>query len=83
MASRQGHERPEPINELASEEHELFEKETSGQATDADRERLKDLDVRLDQCWDLLTSAGPTGRRHGSDDAEVRDEQDRRADYLD
>jgi uncharacterized protein DUF2630 len=42
------------INELAHEEHQLFEKEASGEATDADRERLKHLEVSLDQCWDLL-----------------------------
>src|SRR2546422_11263238 len=42
------------INELAHEEHELFEKEARGAATDQDRERLRDLGVQLDQCWDLL-----------------------------
>ena len=42
------------INELATEEHELFQKEARGEANDADRDRLKDLEVRLDQCWDLL-----------------------------
>ncbi len=42
------------INELAHEEHELFEKESRGEATDADKERLKDVGVELDQCWDLL-----------------------------
>jgi Protein of unknown function (DUF2630) len=42
------------INELAGEEHELFEKESAGNASDADRERLKRLEVSLDQCWDLL-----------------------------
>ena len=42
------------INELAGEEHELFQREARGEASDADRERLHDLEVRLDQCWDLL-----------------------------
>jgi hypothetical protein len=42
------------INQLAHEEHELFEKESHGQATDEERERLRWLQVRLDQCWDLL-----------------------------
>ena len=42
------------INELAHEEHELFQREASGEASDADRDRLRDLEVRLDQCWDLL-----------------------------
>ena len=64
------------INELANEEHELFEKETSGQATAADRERLKDLGIQLDQCWDLLHQR--RARRAAGmdpDDAEVRDER--------
>jgi Protein of unknown function (DUF2630) len=42
------------INELAAEEHELFQKEGRGEATDADRERLAELQVMLDQWWDLL-----------------------------
>jgi len=42
------------INELAREEHELFERESHGRVTDADRERLRRLEVTLDQCWDLL-----------------------------
>ena len=42
------------IGELAHEEHELFEKESRGEATDADRQRLKALQITLDQCWDLL-----------------------------
>lgn len=42
------------INDLAHEEHQLFEKESQGDATDGDRERLKRLEVTLDQCWDLL-----------------------------
>jgi Protein of unknown function (DUF2630) len=42
------------IDELAREEHELFERESSGAATDADRERLQKIQVMLDRCWDLL-----------------------------
>jgi hypothetical protein len=42
------------INRLAEEEHDLFGKESRGEASDSDRERLKDVGVRLDQCWDLL-----------------------------
>jgi hypothetical protein len=44
----------ERINDLAHEEHQLFEKESQGQASEGDRERLKRLEVTLDQCWDLL-----------------------------
>jgi hypothetical protein len=39
------------INELAAEEHELFQKESRGEATEADVERLRHLEVTLDQSW--------------------------------
>ena len=62
------------INELAHEEHELFERESHGKATDTDRERLRQLQVSLDQCWDLLRQR--RARRAAGldpDDAQVRD----------
>ena len=42
------------IEELVSEEHELWQREGAGDATDEDRRRLQALKVSLDQCWDLL-----------------------------
>jgi hypothetical protein len=42
------------IEQLVAEEHELWERESAGTATDSDRRRLRDLKVSLDQCWDLL-----------------------------
>ena len=42
------------IEQLVEEEHELWEREAAGNATDDDRRRLEDLKVSLDQCWDLL-----------------------------
>jgi hypothetical protein len=42
------------IEQLVTEEHELWEREAAGNATDADRRRLDDVKVSLDQCWDLL-----------------------------
>jgi hypothetical protein len=42
------------INELAREEHDLFQRESRGEVTEQDRERMKRLEVTLDQCWDLL-----------------------------
>jgi len=42
------------IESLVSREHELWEREARGDATDADRRRLAALSVSLDQCWDLL-----------------------------
>jgi len=64
------------INELAHEEHQLFEKESRGEASEGDRDRLKWLEVTLDQCWDLLHQR--RARRDAGldpDDARVRDEQ--------
>jgi uncharacterized protein DUF2630 len=64
------------INELAHEEHELFEKESRGEATESDMERLKDVGVKLDQCWDLLHQR--RARRSAGmdpDEADVRDER--------
>jgi hypothetical protein len=42
------------IEQLVAEEHGLWEREASGNASDGDRQRLRDLKVSLDQCWDLL-----------------------------
>jgi hypothetical protein len=42
------------IEQLVAEEHELWDREAAGNASDADRRRLDDLKVSLDQCWDLL-----------------------------
>ncbi len=42
------------IDRMVAEEHELWERESAGSATDADRQRLEALKVSLDQCWDLL-----------------------------
>lgn len=42
------------IEGLVAEEHELWAKEGAGEATDADRERLRKIKVELDRYWDLL-----------------------------
>ncbi len=42
------------IEKLVAEEHELWEREAAGNATDADRQRLESIKVSLDQCWDYL-----------------------------
>jgi hypothetical protein len=42
------------IEELVQEEHQLWEREAAGAATDEDRQRLEALKISLDQCWDLL-----------------------------
>lgn len=63
------------INELAAEEHRLFQKEAGGEVTPEERERLKHLAVTLDQCWDLLRQR--RARRSAGldpDGAQIRDE---------
>ena len=42
------------IEKLVAEEHELWQREAAGTASDADRERLNNLRISLDQSWDLL-----------------------------
>ena len=63
------------IEQLVSEEHELWEREGAGTATDDDRRRLDALKVSLDQCWDLLRQRRAR-REFGrdADAAEVRPE---------
>jgi hypothetical protein len=65
----------ERIEQLAHEEHTLFEKESRGEASNAERARLKDIEVGLDQCYDLLRQR--RARRAAGldpDQATVRDE---------
>jgi hypothetical protein len=64
------------INQLAHEEHELFEKESQKGVSTEEKERLKWLEVRLDQCWDLLHQRRAL-RAAGRDpnEAQARDEE--------
>jgi len=62
------------INRLARDEHALWERESKGEASPADRARLKELETTLDQCWDLLHQR--RARRAAGldpDEARVRD----------
>lgn len=63
------------INQLSAEEHELWERESRGEASPADRERLRELEVQLDQCWDLLRQRrARRGAGLDPDDTSVRSE---------
>jgi Protein of unknown function (DUF2630) len=44
----------ERIELLAKEEHDLFGKESRGQASTHERERLREIELQLDQLYDLL-----------------------------
>ncbi|HEY7282190.1 MAG TPA: DUF2630 family protein [Actinomycetota bacterium] len=64
------------INQLAHEEHTLFEKASTDEGLSSpEHDRLKFLEVQLDQCWDLLHQRRAR-RNAGLDpgDAHVRDE---------
>ncbi len=64
------------INELANEEHEIWSRESRGEATETDRERLRRIQVTLDQCWDLLHQRrARKAAGLNPDEAEVRDEK--------
>jgi hypothetical protein len=62
------------IEKLVAEEHELWNREASGEATDDDRRRLAALKVTLDQYWDLLRQRRARAEFGAEpDDAQVRD----------
>ncbi|HEV7133985.1 MAG TPA: DUF2630 family protein [Gaiellaceae bacterium] len=42
------------IEQLVAEEHELWQLEAAGTATEDTRRRLEAVKISLDQCWDLL-----------------------------
>jgi Protein of unknown function (DUF2630) len=61
------------IEQLVAEEHDLWQREGDGTATEADRERLKAIAVSLDQCWDLLRQR--RARRSAGLDPDSADER--------
>jgi hypothetical protein len=64
------------IEKLVAEEHDLWDREGAGVATEADRRRLEQVKVSLDQCWDLLRQRRAIREFGGDPDgAEVRPEE--------
>jgi hypothetical protein len=62
------------INELVEREHELRSSHDSGPGlSDDDRAQLDDIEVQLDQCWDLLRQRRARREFGEPDDAKVRD----------
>jgi hypothetical protein len=66
----------EDIEKLVAEEHELWDREAAGAATDADRRRLEEIKVSLDRSWDFLRQRRAL-REFGRDpdDASIRPEE--------
>jgi hypothetical protein len=42
------------IEDLVAEEHRLWDDEAAGGDASADKERLAEVKIALDRCWDLL-----------------------------
>jgi hypothetical protein len=66
------------IEKLVSEEHDLRQRESSDSrhedALESDIERLREVEVELDRCWDLLRQRRALRESGGDpDDAQVRD----------
>jgi hypothetical protein len=61
------------IEQLVTEEHELWQRESAGNADDNDRRRLEQVKVSLDQCWDLLRQRRALrGADRDPDEADLR-----------
>ena len=61
------------IEKLVAEEHALWGRESAGQGSDEDRQRLDALKVSLDQCWDLLRQRRALREEGGNpNEAQVR-----------
>ena len=48
------HEIVQRVSKLTAEEHELERSGVGARLSEGDEQRLRDLEVALDQCWDLL-----------------------------
>jgi hypothetical protein len=60
------------IQQLSDEEHELYERHRTGAPlTDDELRRMHELQVRLDQCWDLLRQRRAR-REYGDDPSKAR-----------
>ena len=62
------------IENLVNEEHQLTQQSQRGVLSEEERTRMQQLEVSLDQCWDLLRQR--RARRHAGqspDEAHVRD----------
>jgi hypothetical protein len=66
------------IENLVTEEHELRNREQADVSDDdrleADQQRLREVEIELDRCWDLLRQRRAIRDAGGDpDDAQVRD----------
>jgi hypothetical protein len=57
------------IDQLVSEEHELEKGHEGGRLSDGERERLREIEIALDRCWDFLRQR--TARRTAGQNANL------------
>jgi hypothetical protein len=63
------------IEQLVAEEHRLWEDEAKGGNTEADSQKLAEVKVALDTCWDLLRQRRAySENKLNPDAAQARDE---------
>jgi Protein of unknown function (DUF2630) len=62
------------IDELVEEEHHLERAHAVEGLTNDDRERLHDIEIQLDQCWDLLRQR--RARRNAGQDPDAAETRD-------
>ena len=62
------------IAELVNEEHELTQQSQQGGLSEEGHKRMHQLEISLDQCWDLLRQRRALRSAHlNPDEAKVRD----------
>ncbi len=62
------------IEELVNEEHALSQQAQGGGLNEENHQRMQQLEVSLDQCWDLLRQRRARRSAHlNPDDATLRD----------
>lgn len=62
------------IEKLVNEEHELTQQSHQGGLSDEGHARMRQLEINLDQCWDLLRQRRALRSAHlNPDEAKVRD----------
>jgi len=59
------------IDDLVAREHDLERAHAADGLSESDRERLQQIEVRLDQCWDLLRQRRAR-REAGKDPSEAQ-----------
>jgi hypothetical protein len=61
------------VNELVAKEHELEQRHVGSALTDDEADELRNIEIALDQCWDLLRQRRARRNAGGDpDEAEVR-----------